>query len=117
MASIRELVEAIRARSGVEAAVVLGRDGLLIDGHAQQGVDAEDLAARIPSVVSPADEIGTAFGRGALTTAVLEYEQGYTVIASMSDEALLVVLLRPDADLAPLLHELRRNRQHLAALV
>ncbi len=117
MASIRELVEAIRARTGVEAAVVLGRDGLLIDGHAQHGVDAEDLAARIPAVVSPADDIGSAFGRGALATAVLEHAQGFTVISAMSDEALLVVLLRPDADLAPLLHELRRNRRHLAALV
>ena len=117
MASIRELVEAIRGRAGVEAAVVLGRDGLLIDGHGVPGVDVEDLAARIPAIVSPADEIGSSFGRGALTTAVLEHERGVTVVSAMSAEALLVVLLAPDADLAPLLYELRRNRQHLAALV
>lgn len=117
MASIRELVEAIRTRDGVEAAVVLGRDGLLIDGQAVTGLDAEDLAARIPAIVTPADEIGSVFGRGPLATAVLEHERGVTIISAMSSEAVLVVLLAPDADLAPLLYELRRNRQHLAALV
>ena len=33
MPSIRDLVAAIRQREGVDAAVVLGRDGLLIDGQ------------------------------------------------------------------------------------
>ena len=50
MASIRDLVGAIRQREGVEAAVVLGRDGLLIDSQTVPGVDAENLAARIPAM-------------------------------------------------------------------
>ena len=33
MASIRDLVAALRQRDGVDAAIVLGRDGLLIDSQ------------------------------------------------------------------------------------
>ena len=43
MPSIRDLVEAIRTRDGVDAAVILGRDGLLIDSHVAAGVDAEEV--------------------------------------------------------------------------
>ena len=39
MASIRDLVAALRQREGVDAAIVLGRDGLLNDSQAVQGLD------------------------------------------------------------------------------
>lgn len=117
MPSIRDLVEAIRTRDGVDAAVILGRDGLLIDSQVGPGVDAEAIAARIPSIVTPADELGAALDRGALTTSVLEYEHGFAIVSVMSAEAILVVMVQPGADLAALLHELRRHRGNLAALV
>src|SRR5687768_15554287 len=60
MPSIRDLVAAIRRRDGVEAAVILGRDGLLIDGQAVSGLDAEHIAARIPSIIAPADDLAGA---------------------------------------------------------
>jgi uncharacterized protein len=117
MPSIRDLVEAIRTREGVDAAVILGRDGLLIDSHVAAGVDAEAIAARIPAIVLPSDEVGEALDLGSLATAVLEYERGFAIVSVMSAEALLLVLVRPEANLGQLLHELRRHRGNIAALV
>ena len=117
MPSIRDLVGAIRQREGVEAAVVLGRDGLLIDSQSIAGLDPEDLAARIPAIIGPADDLGRAAGRGALTTAVLEYPTGLAIVEVLNADAILVVLVRPEANVGRLLFELRRNRQHIAALV
>lgn len=117
MANIRDLVAAIRQREGVEAAVVLGRDGLLIDSQTVAGLDAEDIAARIPAIIGPADELGTAAARGPLTTAVLEHRDGLAIVSVLSADALLLVLVRPEANVGPLLYELRRNREHIASLV
>ncbi|PYP77733.1 MAG: hypothetical protein DMD35_14020 [Gemmatimonadetes bacterium] len=117
MPSIRDLVAAIRQREGVEAAVVLGRDGLLIDSQSIPGVDAEDLAARIPAIIGAADELGAAAVRGSLMTAVLEHHSGLAVISVLSADAVLFVLVRPQANIGQLLFELRRNREHIAALV
>ncbi|CAN5878078.1 hypothetical protein BH11GEM1_BH11GEM1_26340 [soil metagenome] len=117
MPSIRDLVSAIRQREGVEAAVVLGRDGLLIDSQSAAGLDAEDLAARIPAIIGPADEFGAAAGRGPLVTAVLEHRTGLAVVAALNADAVLLVLVRPDANVGQLLFELRRNRENIAALV
>jgi len=117
MPSIRDLVTAIREREGVEAAVVLGRDGLLIDSQAIGGLDADDIAARIPPIITPADELGSATGRGDLVTAVLEHQGGLAIVSVLSHEAVLLVLVSPQANVGQLLFELRRNREQIAALV
>jgi len=105
MPSIRDLVAAIRQREGVEAAVILGRDGLLIDSQSVPGLDAEDLAARIPAIIGPADELGAAANRGPLTTAVLEHQSGLAVVSVLNADAVLFVLVKPQANIGQLLFE------------
>ena len=117
MASIRDLVGAIRQREGVEAAVILGHDGLLIDSQTVPGLDAEDIAARIPAIIGPAHELGAGAQRGPLLTAVLEYRDGLAIASVLSADAILLVLVKPQANIGQLLYELRRNREQIAALV
>jgi predicted regulator of Ras-like GTPase activity (Roadblock/LC7/MglB family) len=117
MPTIRELVGAIRQREGVEAAVILGRDGLLIDSQSVPNLDAEDVAAHIPSIISAAEEFGRAAGRGPLVTGLLEHARGLAIVSVLSQEAVLLVLVQPTANVGQLLFELRRNRDNIAALV
>lgn len=117
MPTIRDLVTALAQRDGVDAAVVLGRDGLLIDSETAPAVDAESVAALVPSIVAAAEEYGAHDGRGALTTAILEFASGVAVISILSSDAILLVLARPSAHLGKLLFELRQNRENIAALV
>jgi uncharacterized protein len=117
MPTIRDLVGAIRGRDGVEAAIVLGRDGLVIDGQTISPLDAEHVAAHVPSVVGAADELGRTAERGTLTTALLEYPGGLAIVSALSPEALLLVILSHHADAGPLLRDLRRHRAQIAALV
>jgi len=117
MPSIRDLVAAIRQREGVDAAIVLGRDGLLIDSQLSAGLDADGIAARIPAIIGSADELGAATGRAELLTAVLEHRNGLAIVSVLSPEAILLVLVTPRANIGQLLFELRRNREQIAALV
>ena len=116
MPTIRDLVSALRRRDGVDAAIVLGRDGLLIDGATTAAHDAEQLAAYVPPMVIAAAELGAASGRGDFGIMVLEYATGVAVISSVSAEALLLIVLRPGANLPSLLFDLRRHRAQIAAL-
>jgi predicted regulator of Ras-like GTPase activity (Roadblock/LC7/MglB family) len=88
MPTLRDLIDALRARPDAAGAVVLGRDGLVVDA-----------------------------GHGGLTTAVLEVEHGLAVVSVLSPDVLLVVRLAPDADPGALVYELRRHRARLSALV
>ena len=117
MPTIRDLVSALRRRDGVEAAIVLGRDGLLIDGASVGAHDPENLAAHVPPVVAAAIDMGRAAGRGDFGLMVLEYSGGTAIVTALSQDALLLVLLDPSANLPSLLYDLRRHRAQISALV
>jgi predicted regulator of Ras-like GTPase activity (Roadblock/LC7/MglB family) len=117
MPTIRDVVQALARREGVDAVVVLGNDGLPIDSVGVAAVDPEVVAAHLPAVLQACDELGRHGGRGALATGVLEFDTGYAVVANLSHDAKLLVLLRPGASLGPLLYDLNRHRAQIAGLL
>jgi predicted regulator of Ras-like GTPase activity (Roadblock/LC7/MglB family) len=115
--TIHDLVRALAQREGIEAVVILGRDGLLIDTRTSGDLDGEHLAALTPAVASAAEKIGQAAGQGSFVTAVVELERGHAVVSAVSAEALLLLIVHPSAHLGALLHDLRRHRANIASLV
>ena len=115
--TVRDLVSALRRLDGVDAAIVLGRDGALIDGATDPAFDPDGLAACVPPVALAAIAMGGAAGRGDFGLMVLEYSAGAVVVTSVTPDAFLFVLLRPEANLAALLYDLRRFRAQIASLV
>jgi predicted regulator of Ras-like GTPase activity (Roadblock/LC7/MglB family) len=117
MATIRDVVEALSRRTGVDAVVVVGRDGLPIDSRTANGVDAESVAALLPSAIKHMAQLGDAGGRGDFGTAVLEFGRGLAVVAVLNADALLVVLVQPATNIGGLLFDLRRHRSAIAGLL
>ena len=117
MPNIRDFTTALRQRPGVDAVLVLGKDGLLIEGFAAPGLNNEDLAALVPALVSEAECLGRATLQGPLNTGILEHQKGYAIVATLADDTLLLILLRPSADLGGLLFDVRRYRGNIAALI
>ncbi len=117
MPTIREFTSALRRRPGVTAALVSGRDGLLVEGSADSALDLHDLAARVPSLVAEAAHIGDASRLGVCTTCIVEYGDGYAVITTLGADSILTVLAGKSAELGPLLFELRSQRSRLESLL
>jgi len=117
MATIRDVVEALSRRTGVDAVVVVGRDGLPIDSRTANGVDAENVAALLPSVIKHMAQLGDAGGRGEFGTGVLEFGRGLAVVTVLNADALLVVLVQPATNIGGLLFDLRRHRSAIAGLL
>ena len=106
--------------------LVIGRDGLLVDGRTGSArVDLDALAAHLPRVLSAAVALGGAAsgdgqvdgGRGDLISTVMEFEQGLVLAAVLSTEATLLVLLGRGSNAAPLLYDLRRFRGRIASII
>src|SRR3989442_3423206 len=117
MATIRDVVEALARRGGVDAVVVVGRDGLPIDARAADGLDTENVAALLPSVINGLAQLGQAGGRGDFGTGVLEFGSGLAVVSRLNADALLVGLVRPSTNVGALLYDLRRHRSAIAGLL
>jgi predicted regulator of Ras-like GTPase activity (Roadblock/LC7/MglB family) len=117
MPSLNELISGLAARDGVEAALVLSADGLPIEQSSRGSFDAESLAALTATAVQYAAKLGSAAGRGTFRTAVIEYERGLLVIAQFGAGDCLAILAAPEANVGPLLYDLRQHRPALAALL
>lgn len=117
MAGIHDVVVALGRRDGVDAVIILGNDGLPIDSHVADGADPEVLSALVPNVVQATEQLGHHAGRGHLATGVMEFASGYAVIASLSGNAKLLLLVRPRTNLGPLLYDLTRHRSEIAGLL
>lgn len=115
MPTMRDLVSAIPRRNGVDAALILGSDGLLIDGATDPVLDSGSMAAHVSSPVQAASELGTAASRGDFALMVQEYSAGTRGITSVAPHAFLLVALRPDGDLAELVYDRRRFQAQIAA--
>lgn len=117
MPTIREFTNALRQRPGVTAAIVSGRDGLLIEGAANANIDLDDLAARLPALVSEAAAVGDASSLGSCTTCILEYSEGYAILTTLGADSILTILLDKSAELGAILFELRSQRSRLESLL
>lgn len=117
MPTIREFTSALRQRPGVTAAIVSGRDGLLVEGAAGANIDLDDLAARLPALITEAISIGDAASLGSCTTCIIEYGAGYAVLTTLGTDSILTVLLDKSAELGAILFELRSQRSRLEALL
>jgi predicted regulator of Ras-like GTPase activity (Roadblock/LC7/MglB family) len=117
MPSIRDVVDALGRRDGVDAVIILGNDGLPIASHVTAGADADLLSALVPNVIQATEQLGQHAGRGRLTTGVIEFNSGSAVIASLSAEAKLLVLVRPRTNVGPLLYDLMLHRAEIAGLL
>lgn len=117
MASIREVVRALASRKGVDAVIVLGRDGLPIDASAADGIDPDNLAALVPPVIAACDRLGVAASRGDFSMGAIEYRSGKVVLLNLTPDALLAVFVRSDHNIGSLLFDLHRHRNAIASLL
>jgi predicted regulator of Ras-like GTPase activity (Roadblock/LC7/MglB family) len=117
MMPLGEVVESLAKRDGVEAVLLLSGDGLPIEHSARAAFDSETVAALAATLARHAAGLGEGAGRGELTTAVLEFGRGMVILARAGAEDWLAVLAAPDADVGPLLFDLRQHRAALAPLL
>jgi uncharacterized protein len=117
MAVLSEVVRELATRAGVEAVLVISADGLPIEHSSRAAADTESVAALTPALVQNATRLGLGAARGALRTAVLEYERGLMIVSQLGAGDSLAILAAPEADLGQLLYDLRQHRPALVALL
>lgn len=117
MPTIHDVVEALESRDGIDAVIVLGHDGLVIDAQGGDDLDTESVAALVPSIVESCSRVGDAGDWGVFRMGVVEFTNGLAIVADLSAESLLAILVRPDTNIGDLLYELQTHRGSIAQLL
>jgi predicted regulator of Ras-like GTPase activity (Roadblock/LC7/MglB family) len=111
------VVRGLAAREGVEAVLLVSGDGLPIDHASSIPIDPETVAALTATLAQHVTRLGTGADRGDIAVAVLEYEKGIIVLGQLPTGNWLAIFASTEADIGPLLHDVRENGPALAALL
>ncbi len=117
MPTIHDVVQALGTREGVDAVLVLSQDGLTIDAQAGDGLDADGLAALVPSVAAACEQLGSAAERGGFGVGLVEYANGMVLVAKLTTDTLLAMVFAAGANAGRHLYELKRHRAAIAELL
>ncbi len=110
MEQLRVILNALLNIKGTLAALVVGRDGFVIEGVTADTTDVEVVGAVAASAMGSAEVMGNDLSRGGLTSILIEYESGPVAVAPAGQDALLVVVGDTQLNLGRARMEMRRVR-------
>jgi predicted regulator of Ras-like GTPase activity (Roadblock/LC7/MglB family) len=116
-----QLVERLRdlqASSGdVEAAAIVSVDGLSIASSMPVGIEEDRVSAMSAAMLSLGERISKELGRGDLQQVYVKGENGYVILTSVGEEAVLTVMARKEAKLGLIFLDIGRTVQDLEPLI
>lgn len=115
------MVERLRAMqasaSDIEASAVVSVDGLIMASALQQGAEEDRVSAMSAAMLSLGERIAQELGRGQLEQVYIKGNNGFIVLISIGNEAVLTALARQDGKLGLVFLEMRRAAEDLLKLV
>lgn len=101
----------------IEATAVVSVDGLTIASALPDDVEEDRVAAMSAAMLSLGERISTELGRGSLDQVYIRGNNGYVILMSTGEEAVLTLLARKKAKLGLVFLDMRRAVEDLAKLL
>lgn len=101
----------------IVASAVVSVDGLAIASALPDGVEEDRVAAMSAAMLSLGERIATELGRGSLDQVYIKGAEGYVILISVGDEAVLTGLAREQARLGLIFLDMRRAAEDLKKLL
>lgn len=99
----------LQSSSGeVEAAAIVSVDGLSMASLLPPGVEEDRVSAMSAAMLSLGERIASELTRGELEQVNVKGDNGYVILTSVGEEAVLTVLARKDAKLGLILLDVKR---------
>ncbi len=94
-----DVMTEIRKVPGVTAAGIVRRDGIVINDLLPQSVDARKVGAMAATIVGTAEMVVQELSQGTFQQSIIESDNGKIISIGAGDEAILVALVKPGANL------------------
>jgi predicted regulator of Ras-like GTPase activity (Roadblock/LC7/MglB family) len=101
----------------IEASAVVSVDGLIIASDLPSDVEEDRVSAMSAAMLSLGERIAGELGRGLLDQVYIRGDNGYVILMSVGEEAVLTVLSRKDAKLGLVFLDMRRATADLTQLI
>ena len=101
----------------IEASAVVSVDGLIIASDLPADVEEDRVSAMSAAMLSLGERIAGELGRGTLDQVYIRGRNGYVILMSVGEDAVLTSLAREEAKLGLVFLDMRRAAADLARLV
>src|SRR5512136_3434296 len=101
----------------VEASALVSVDGLIIASALPPDVEEDRVSAMSAAMLSLGERIAGELGRGTLDQVFIHGKNGYVVLMSVGEDAVLTVLAREQAKLGLIMLDMRRAAEDLSRLI
>jgi predicted regulator of Ras-like GTPase activity (Roadblock/LC7/MglB family) len=101
----------------IEASAVVSVDGLIMASALPADVEEDRVSAMSAAMLSLGERIASELKRGALDQVFVRGEDGYVVLVSIGEEAVLTALALSRAKLGLVFLEMKRTANELVSLV
>jgi uncharacterized protein len=105
------------ASPDIEASAVVSVDGLIMASALPSDVEEDRVSAMSAAMLSLGERISGELGRGSLEQVYIRGNNGYVILTSVGEEAVLTALAREQAKLGLIFLEMRRAAEDLTRLV
>ena len=117
----QQMVERLRAMQAaspdIEASAIVSVDGLIMASALQADVEEDRVSAMSAAMLSLGERIAGELGRGTLDQVYIKGSNGFIILTSVGQEAVLTALARQEAKLGLIFLEMRRAAEDLTKLV
>lgn len=114
MVDLKQTLSRFLSIPGVRLAVLVGRDGLMIEGLTRDGKeDMEAVGAMMTSGLNTAEALGQEIARGSVVSVLHEYEHGLVSVDPLGDYALVVTMFDNAASIGRVRHMVKTSRSEI----
>jgi len=111
------LEELNRSSADIQASAVISKDGLIMASRLPQGLDEDRVGAMSAAMLSLGERTSAELRRGDLDQVLIKGADGYVLLASAGDEAVVSVMASPQAKLGLLFLDVNRAAAAVASVL
>ena len=114
MVDLKQMLSRFLSIPGVRQAILVGRDGLMIEGMARDGKEnMEAVGALTSTSLSATETLGQEIARGSVVGVIMEYEHGLVSVDPLGDFALMVTLSDNASNIGRVRHLVKASRNEI----
>jgi len=110
MATLKDMLQEMISIEGIRTAVLVGRDGFVIEGTSRDGrLNTEDVGAVISTGIGSSEVIGRELKVGVLLQGMFEYSAGVIVMVLVGTDAVLALVADLNTNLGNIRYQLKKR--------
>ena len=114
---VQKVLQDLRRVPDVLAAAVARRDGLIIAHSLPRTIDAKRIAAMAAAIVGTSELAADEIGQGPFLQSIVEYSSSKMLATGAGEQAILITLVRSDANLGFVLINVGHAVQSIASIL